>query len=124
MNTLSTAEEQLMQYLWKEKQAFMKNLIEAYPEPKPATTTVATLLKRMGEKGYVGYTQKGRSREYFPKVKKKDYFSNHVQGLIQRFFNNSATQFASFFTEETALTQEELKALRSLIDEKIESNNA
>ena len=123
MNTLSTAEEQLMQYLWKEKQAFMKNLIEAYPEPKPATTTVATLLKRMGEKGYVGYTQKGRSREYFPKVKKKDYFSNHVQGLIQRFFNNSATQFASFFTEETALTQEELKALRSLIDEKIESNN-
>ena len=123
MNTLSTAEEQLMQYLWKEKQAFMKNLIEAYPEPKPATTTVATLLKRMGEKGYVGYTQKGRSREYFPKVEKKDYFSNHVQGLIQRFFNNSATQFASFFTEETALTQEELKALRSLIDEKIESNN-
>ncbi|MDC7994085.1 BlaI/MecI/CopY family transcriptional regulator [Altibacter sp. HG106] len=121
MNSLSTAEEQLMQFLWKEKRAFMKTLIEAYPEPKPATTTVATLLKRMGEKGYVGYEQKGRSREYFPKVKKKDYFATHVQGLIQRFFNNSATQFASFFTEETSLSQEELKELRSLIDEKIES---
>ncbi len=124
MNTLSTAEEQLMQFLWKQKKAVMKELLQAYPEPKPANTTVATLLKRMGEKGYVGYTQKGRSREYFPKVKKKDYFSNHVQGLIQRFFNNSATQFASFFTEETALTQEELKALRSLIDEKIENINS
>ncbi|MDC8002899.1 BlaI/MecI/CopY family transcriptional regulator [Aureisphaera galaxeae] len=116
---LSNAEEQLMQILWKKKRAFMKDLIEGYPEPRPATTTVATLLKRMQDKKFVDYKQLGRSREYFPLVKKKDYFSRHVNGLIKNFFNDSASQFASFFTEATDLSKEELEDLRSLIDEQI-----
>jgi predicted transcriptional regulator len=116
---LSNSEEQLMQILWKQKRAFMKDLIEAYADPKPATTTIATLLKRMQDKDFVDYVQLGRSREYFPLVKKKDYFSKHVNGLIKNFFNDSATQFASFFTEETNLSKEELENLRTLIDQQI-----
>ena len=42
MTALSNSEEQLMQYLWKQKKAFMKDLIDAYDDPKPATTTIAT----------------------------------------------------------------------------------
>jgi predicted transcriptional regulator len=116
---LSNSEEQLMQILWKQKRAFMKDLIEAYDDPKPAMTTVATLLKRMQDKDFVDYVQLGRSREYFPLVKKKDYFSKHVNGLIKNFFNDSATQFASFFTEETNLSKEELEELRTIIDQQI-----
>jgi len=116
---LSNSEEQLMQILWKQKRAFMKDLIEAYEDPKPATTTIATLLKRMQDKDFVDYVQLGRSREYFPLVKKKDYFSKHVNGLIKNFFNDSATQFASFFTEETNLSKEELEDLRAIIDQQI-----
>ncbi len=118
---LSKAEEQLMQILWKQEKAFMKDLIEAYPEPKPAQTTVATLLKRMQDKKFVDYKQYGRSREYFPLVKKKDYFSKQVNGMIKNFFNDSASQFASFFTRETNLSKEELEELRSLIDREIEN---
>lgn len=117
--TLSTAEEQLMQLLWKQERAFMKDLLDAYPDPKPATTTVATLLKRMQDKKFVDYKQLGRSREYFPLVKKTDYFSKHVNGLIKNFFNDSPGQFASFFTQETDLSEQELKELRSLIDNQI-----
>ena len=116
---LTNAEEQLMQILWKQERAFMKDLIDAYEDPKPATTTIATLLKRMQDKSFVDYIQYGRSREYFPMVKKKDYFSKHVNGIIKNFFNNSASQFASFFTEETNLTKEELKELKSIIDSEI-----
>jgi len=116
---LSNSEEQLMQILWKQKRAFMKDLIEAYEDPKPATTTIATLLKRMQDKDFVDYVQLGRSREYFPLVKKKDYFSKHVNGLIKNFFNDSATQFASFFTEETNLSKEELEELKTIIDQQI-----
>ena len=116
---LSNAEEQLMQILWKQERAFMKDLIDAYDNPKPATTTVATLLKRMQDKNFVDYIQYGRSREYFPLVKKKDYFSRHVNGLIKDFFNDSASQFASFFTEETNLSKKELENLRALIDTEI-----
>ena len=117
--TLSNSEEQLMQYLWKQKKAFMKDLIDAYDEPKPATTTIATLLKRMQDKGFVDYEQIGRSREYFPLVKKKDYFSKHMSGLIKNFFNNDAAQFASFFTETTDLSKTELEALKKMIDQQI-----
>ena len=117
--SLSNSEELLMQLLWKQKKAFMKDLIEAYPEPKPAPTTVATLLKRMQDKNFVDYKQMGRSRVYFPLVKKKDYFSKQVNGMIKDFFNDSASQFASFFTQETNLSKEELENLRELIDQQL-----
>ena len=118
---LSKTEEQLMQYLWKLEKGFMKDLLIAYPEPKPATTTVATLLKRMIDKGFVAYKLYGKSREYYPLVKKKDYFSKHVNTLIKTFFNDSASQFASFFTTETDLTKEELEDLKTLIDKEIKN---
>ena len=116
---LTKTEEQLMQILWKQERAFMKDLIDAYKDPKPATTTIATLLKRMQDKNFVDYIQYGRSREYFPMVKKKDYFSKHVNGLIKNFFNDSPSQFASFFTEETNLSKKELQELKSIIDSEI-----
>ncbi|MFI8377317.1 MULTISPECIES: BlaI/MecI/CopY family transcriptional regulator [unclassified Leeuwenhoekiella] len=119
--TLSNAEEQLMQLLWKQEKAFMKDLIDAYPDPKPATTTIATLLKRMQDKNFVDYVQYGRSREYFPLVRKKDYFSKQVNGMIKNFFNDSAAQFASFFTKETDLSQQELEDLKKLIDERLKT---
>ncbi|MBM1105669.1 BlaI/MecI/CopY family transcriptional regulator [Aurantibacter crassamenti] len=118
---LSKSEEELMNILWKQKKAFMKDLLDAYPEPKPATTTVATLLKRMTDKNFITYNSFGRSREYYPLVKKKDYFSKHVNGLIKNFFNNSPGQFASFFTQETNLSKEELEDLRKLIDSEIKN---
>ena len=118
---LTKTEEQLMQFLWKQEKAFMKDLIDAFPDPKPAATTVATLLKRMTEKDFVGYKEYGKSREYFPMVNKSDYFSKQVNGMIKSFFNNSAAQFASFFTKETNLSDAELKELRSIIDKEIEN---
>ncbi|MFK8060777.1 MAG: BlaI/MecI/CopY family transcriptional regulator [Polaribacter sp.] len=116
---LSKTEEQLMQYLWKRKKAFLKELLEDFPEPKPATTTVATLLKRISDKGFIGYELFGKSREYYPLIKKTDYFSKHVNGLIKNFFNDSASQFASFFTKETDLSTEELEELKKVIDSQI-----
>jgi predicted transcriptional regulator len=117
---LSKAEEALMNFLWKKEKAFMKDLLEAYPEPKPAATTVATMLKRMTDKGVIAYTTEGKSREYFPLIKKSDYFSKHLKGLIKNFFNDSTTQFASFFTEEVNLTEKELEDLKSVIEKQIE----
>tara|TARA_R110002012_G_scaffold312248_1_gene522701 strand:- start:271255 stop:271620 length:366 start_codon:yes stop_codon:yes gene_type:complete len=118
---LSKSEEELMNHLWKLEKGFMKDLLEAYPEPKPAPTTVATLLKRMTDKGFVAYNTFGKSREYFPLVKKKAYFSKHVNGLIKDFFNDSASQFASFFTKETNLSKTELEELKKLIDQEIKN---
>lgn len=118
---LTKTEEELMNHLWKLEKAFMKDLLNVYPDPKPATTTIATLLKRMTNKSFVGYTLYGKSREYYPLVKKKDYFSKHVNTLIKTFFNDSASQFASFFTKETDLTKEELEDLKTIIDKELKN---
>lgn len=113
---LSNSEEQLMEQLWKLEKAFMKDLLETFPEPKPASTTVATLLKRMIDKKFVGYTLIGNNREYYPLVAKNDYFSKQVNGIIKNFFNDSASQFASFFTTQTDLSTSELQELQQIID--------
>ncbi len=120
MIKLSKAEEQVMLYLWKLKQAFMKDLIECYDDPKPAMTTVATLLKRMTDKGYVGYNAEGKARTYFPMIKEEDYVSRRVGGIVKRFFGDSASQFASFFTQSSDMTKEELEALKKVIEKEIE----
>ena len=76
--------------------------------------------KRMIDKKFVAYNEFGNSREYYPLVEKTDYFSKHVNGLIKNFFNNSASQFASFFTTETDLTKNELEELQKIIDKEIQ----
>jgi len=116
---LTKTEEQLMQRLWELERSFMKDLIDSYPDPKPAPTTIATLLKRMIDKGFVGFKMYGNSREYYPMIAKADYFSKHVNGLIKNFFNDSASQFASFFTKRTNLTSEELEELKEIIEMEI-----
>ncbi len=117
---LSPTEETLMQHLWSRERAFMKDLLDAYDAPKPAATTVATLLKRMIAKGFVAYREYGNSREYYPLVTRETHFARHVNGLIKGFFNNSAAQFASFFTTETDLSAEELEDLKAIVEAQIQ----
>lgn len=119
MVQLSKAEEQLMEMIWKNETIFMKDIIENYPDPKPAPTTIATLLKRMQDKKFVGYKVYGNSRAYFPLIKKDDYFSNHVNGMIKNYFDNSALQFASFFAANTHMTQAELEDLKKIVEDQI-----
>jgi BlaI family transcriptional regulator, penicillinase repressor len=116
---LSKGEEQLMNYLWKLEKGFLKDLVDCYPDPKPASTTVATLLKRMSDKGFVGHTVYGNSREYHPLIKKDEYFTNKVTGMIKNHFDNSVSQFASFFTSASNLSKSQLEELKKIIDQEI-----
>jgi BlaI family penicillinase repressor len=117
---LTDSEKTLMEILWEKERVFMKDILESYQEPKPATTTVATLLKRMQNKDLVGFKLYGNSREYFPKVAKGEYFKEEMSSMIDRFFNSSVTQFASFFTSNAKLSQKQLKELREIIDQQID----
>ena len=117
---LTKAEEQVMKFIWKLGKGYMKNIRDEFSDPKPATTTVATLIKRLIDKKFVAYNQHGSNREYYPTVKKSEYFAKHVNSMIKDFFNNSTTQFASFFTNETNLSVKELEELKKVIEDKIE----
>jgi len=121
--SLTKAEEQVMKYLWKLEKAFFKELKEQFPDPKPATTTINTLLKRLIDKGFVNYKLYGNSREYYPLIKKNQYFSTHINALIKNFFNDSAEQFASFFTQEIDLSESDLKKLKKIVDNHLKSKS-
>ena len=120
MEALSSAEEQLMKHLWVLKRCFMRDLLEVLPDPKPAKTTVATLLRRMIDKGVVGYRTYGNSREYYPLVSKQVYFGRQLRGMVRDFFSASPTELASLLTGEAKLSQDQLRELQRLIDEKLE----
>ena len=118
---LSNAEEKLMKLIWNNGKVFMKDLLELYPEPKPAKTTIATLLKRMQDKGFVAYKQFGNSRQYYALVEESEYFSNHLNRMISSYFNNSALTFASFFTKSRKMTYEELEELKKIVDTQLKN---
>jgi predicted transcriptional regulator len=116
---LTKSEEQIMEIIWKREKVFLKDIIEDYPAPPPAATTIATLLKRMQDKEFVSYKMFGNSRQYFALVKKDSYFSKHLRALIKNNFNNSAFQFASFFATASNLSASELEDLKKIVDEQI-----
>jgi BlaI family transcriptional regulator, penicillinase repressor len=117
---LTKAEEQVMQYLWKVKKGFLKDIVDQFPNPKPAYTTVSTVIRVLVKKGIIGYQTYGKIHEYYPLVSKSDYFQNHVKLLITNFFNGSAPEFASFFANEQ-LNLSELEEIQKLIEERIKN---
>ena len=121
--SLSQSEEKLMQYLWKRKKAYLKDLLKDFPEPRPAKTTVATMLRRMIHKGFVSFNEDSSAREYYPLVKKSAYSSNRVNKLIKSFFNDSTAQLASYCTTKSNMTMDELEELKGLIDLQIQKRN-
>lgn len=121
---ITKAEEKVMEIIWTQQKVFLKDIINSYEDPKPAITTVATLLKRLQNKNLVGYKTFGKSREYYAKVEKAQYFNSEMKNFLKTFFNNSASQFASYFTRNAELTDQQLKELRDLIDAELDKKQS
>ena len=113
---LTKAEEQVMQYLWNVQKGFLKDIVDQFPIPRPAYTTVSTVIRVLVKKGFIGYNTYGKINEYYPLVSKSDYFQNHVRSIIDHFFNGSAPEFASFFANEQ-LNLSELEEIKKLIED-------
>ncbi len=119
MKELTKAEEQVMQYLWDMGKGFLKDIVEEFPEPRPAYTTISTVIRVLVKKGFIGFNAYGKTHEYFPLIPRKEYFRKHVNNLISDHFGGSVVDFASFFTGNREVDLTELEEIRSLIDEKI-----
>ena len=120
MKELTKAEEQVMHHIWKLKKSFLKDIVEAFPEPRPAYTTISTVIRVLVKKGFVDYNTYGKIHEYYPKVSRQLYFRKHVKLLINNHFDGSVVNFASFFTGDDAVDLTELEEIKQLIDQKIE----
>ena len=120
MMELTKAEEQIMQYLWKLEKGFLKNIVEQFPEPKPAYTTVSTVIRVLVKKGFIGFNTYGKVNEYYPKVGKRVYTKAFFSGIFNSFFDKSASGFTSFFTNEAGLSLTDLEEMKQIIEEQIQ----
>lgn len=111
MKELTKAEEQIMQVLWDLNQAFVKEIINKLPEPKPAYNTVSTIVRILQDKGFVGHEAYGKSHCYYPLVDKNTYTRKFLKNFIGNYFQNSFSQMVSFFAEEENIDLKELEKI-------------
>jgi len=106
---LTRAEEEVMQQLWDLGKGFVKDLVERYPEPKPAYNTVSTLIRILEQKGIVGHTAYGKTHEYYPLITRDEYRRHYLNTMISNYFSGSFKQLVSFFAREEKIDRKELE---------------
>jgi len=108
---LTKAEEQVMQIIWKLKETIVKDVVDQFDEPKPAYTTVATVLGVLEKKGFVGRKKIGNTNLFYPSISKSDYTSFQFSSLLRNYFNGSFPKMATFFARENQLDIADLEAI-------------
>ena len=108
---LTKAEEQVMQALWKIGGGTVQEILEVLEVPKPARTTVSTVLTILENKGFATHGTIGRVNNYKPLILKEDYSKSQLFDLLKNYFNNSYSSMTSFFAKESNYTVEELDKL-------------
>ena len=124
MKQLTKAEEQIMHVLWELKKAYVREILDRLPEPKPAYNTVSTIVRILEKKEFVGYKAYGKSHEYFPIITKKEYRTKYLKGFVSSYFDDSLHAISSFFSGSQELSLTEMEKLRLLLDKEIEKKKS
>ncbi len=123
MKELTKAEEQVMQLLWKLEKAFVKDLIDEMPNPKPAYNTVSTIVRILEKKGFVGHNAYGKTHEYFPLVAREDYTRLYMKNFMRNYFSGSFKEMVSFFAKEDNMSLSDFDELMEDVKRDLENEN-
>jgi len=118
MKTLTKAEEQIMQVIWKLDKAFLREILEELPAPRPHSNTVATIIKILVDKEFVGVTVFGRTHQYHPLVSKETYSKSTMKSLVKGYFEGSFSNAVSFMVKENNISLDELELLLKQLKKK------
>ena len=115
---LTKAEEQVMQVLWKLESAYLKDIIDEMPAPKPHNNTIATIIKILIDKGYITHEVHGRVHCYAPNISKEEYSSSSIKTLVEGYFEGSFSDVVSFMVKQKDLKVADLELLLQEIKKK------
>lgn len=118
MKRLTAAEEQVMLILWKKGKAFVKEVIEELPDPKPAYNTVSTVVRILEQKGFVDHESFGRSHRYVPLISQEEYSSAEMGKLLEDHFDGSVKRMLSFFIEAKSISMSDLDEILANVNKK------
>ncbi len=113
---LTRAEEQIMQVLWQLQKAFVKEVIDELPSPKPAYNTVSTFIRILETKGFIAHNAFGKSHQYYPLISKEEYQNFSADKLLTGYFDNSVERMFSFFVEKEKIDLKEADEILKLIE--------
>ena len=99
---LTKAEHQVMQCLWSLPQSsgFISDVLAQYEEPRPAYTTVATILRILTRKGIVKASRTGNQLYYTPRLSRHDYCREVLAKACHDFFDDDFSQLSRFVRDE------------------------
>jgi len=120
MRHLTPQEEEAMLLIWRLEKAFVKDILEQYPGPRPPYTTLASTVKNLERKGYVKSRRYGNTYEYTPMVCERDYKKQFMSNFVRDFFCNSYSELVAFYAREQRISADELKEIVRLIEKQEE----
>jgi BlaI family transcriptional regulator, penicillinase repressor len=115
MIKLAKREEEIMQAFWELDKAFIKEIIPYLPDPKPHYNSVATMIKILEEKGFLGHETIGNVYRYYPVIKKEDYQKHAMKDIVSKYFDNSYPRMLAFFAKEQNMSEAELNEILQMI---------
>jgi BlaI family penicillinase repressor len=124
MKELTKAEEQIMHVLWYLEKAYVKDIIERLPNPKPAYNTVSTIVRILEKKGFVGHEAFGKTHRYHPLIAKEDYTQAFLKSFVRNYFDDSYQELVSFFAKDRNLSISELEEILTALREEIRRQKA
>lgn len=116
IHELTRGEEEVMQILWEIESGGVNDIIARMKEPKPKYTTVATFVKILENKGFVGHEAKGKGFLYFPIVAREEYAKRHVSSMLSTYFGGSIAQLVSFFSQHENISSQEMTEILEIME--------
>lgn len=116
MEKLTNKEEEIMQILWQLEKAFVNDILDKMPEPKPHYNTLSTIVRLLEEKGFVAHKSYGKSHQYYPLISLEAYRGVYVKDSIKKYFDNSVANMVNYFVKDEKLTEAEIQELLAIIE--------
>lgn len=116
MERLTQPEEDALRALWLTGPAFVKDVLEQLPAPRPPYTTLASTLRNLERKQYVQAEKLGNSFRYAPLVSADDYQRRSLGALVREHFRDSYKELVSFFAKDEKISAADLQDIIELIE--------
>ena len=122
-NNLNKNEESVMKILWKLEKAFLKEVLNEFPEPKIPSTTLASIIKKLESKGLVNHHTFNKSHQYYPLMKEEEYTHRALKSIMSNYFESSMSDMFSFFVKKENIDMKEIDRIYKEIKKQNSSKN-
>lgn len=123
MRELTKAEDQVMQILWDLQKGFVKDILDKFPNPKPAYNTVSTIVRILVKKEFIGFKAYGKTHEYYPLIQRDEYSNYYLKNFVNRYFKGSFQNLVSFFAKENQMDVTEMEQLIKKVESELTKND-